>query len=540
MEQSAKQFIQDRLLTKAGGLNPTLMRNIPERFPDFYNTYIKGTELEPLPMSEAIYRLYTGITPACKVEGCNGVPEFWNFKKGYAPYCSMRCAQISPDVNEKRKETQYKKFGGFAFVTEEGYKKAKKTKLERYGNENYLNMEKAKKTKQERYGADNYASVKEKLRKTNLERYGYELNFKSEGFQERSNKIRWAKALEGYKAILAEKGMRWMPDQEFRGWEDRSTNTYKKYFVHCDRCKSITMIDYRLRCLHCFPSKSKTSDLEAELVMFLEAQGIKELKQSFRCLYVCKTNPQEIDIYSSEHKIGLEINSAYFHNAGIKPQGYHQTKTQLALKQGIKLYHIWDIDYWKHQNLIKSMLLNIFNKTPNKLNARDLIIKQPTSQEVIRFLSINHLHGVGRSSTYQSGLYTKDNELVMLITVAKDGELLRLATKKFTIVRGGFSKLFKSLKDKIKYTYAYEDLTPDPQDSVYVKSGLFEYKRTTQPSLLYYNEDLQKVEPRQTYQKHKMKELFEDYNNQPVNQFLLSKKIFPIYTSGNHYYEVKK
>ena len=54
---------------------------------------------------------------------------------------------------------------------EEVKKKAKITKKEKYGDENYVNVEKARKTKQERYGDPGYTN-KEKAMSTNSVRYG--------------------------------------------------------------------------------------------------------------------------------------------------------------------------------------------------------------------------------------------------------------------------------------------------------------------------------------------------------------------------------
>jgi hypothetical protein len=49
--------------------------------------------------------------------------------------------------------------------------KTKKTKLEKYGDENYHNIEKAKKTKLEKYGNENYNNI-EKIKETNVKKYG--------------------------------------------------------------------------------------------------------------------------------------------------------------------------------------------------------------------------------------------------------------------------------------------------------------------------------------------------------------------------------
>jgi hypothetical protein len=52
-------------------------------------------------------------------------------------------------------------------------KKQKQTKLERYGDENFVNIDKMKKTKLLKYNNENYSNI-EKYKKTCLERYGFD------------------------------------------------------------------------------------------------------------------------------------------------------------------------------------------------------------------------------------------------------------------------------------------------------------------------------------------------------------------------------
>jgi len=62
-------------------------------------------------------------------------------------------------------------------------KKIKKTKLERYGSESYVNSEKAKKTCLDKYGVDNVSKSKdviEKIKTTNKEKFGVEWSFQSD------------------------------------------------------------------------------------------------------------------------------------------------------------------------------------------------------------------------------------------------------------------------------------------------------------------------------------------------------------------------
>ena len=95
------------------------------------------------------------------------------------------------DIQEKCKQTMIERYGvnhifkrkdiieknklNFAKNKEEIINKQKQTKLEKYGNENYNNIEKAKITNLERYGVDNpwkNKEVQSKIRKTMQDRYG--------------------------------------------------------------------------------------------------------------------------------------------------------------------------------------------------------------------------------------------------------------------------------------------------------------------------------------------------------------------------------
>ena len=97
-----------------------------------------------------------------------------NIKKYNIYSCSNSCAVF------KNKKTKLERYGDENY---QNIKKTKKTKLERYGDENYNNMEKTKKTNLERYGVVCSLQSKltiEKTKKTNLERYGVEDSRKSE------------------------------------------------------------------------------------------------------------------------------------------------------------------------------------------------------------------------------------------------------------------------------------------------------------------------------------------------------------------------
>ena len=86
----------------------------------------------------------------------------------------------NPDFvrNNLKKTLNY--YGGKYYISIEDCKiKSKQTKLERYGNENFVNPKKAKQTKLERYGDENFVNS-EKAKQTSLSRYGTEYPIQNE------------------------------------------------------------------------------------------------------------------------------------------------------------------------------------------------------------------------------------------------------------------------------------------------------------------------------------------------------------------------
>jgi hypothetical protein len=96
----------------------------------------------------------------------------------YNAYCSECCKNIG---KEKAKKTFLEKYGcEYYLQTTEKQVKSKKTNLEKYGVENSMQCEdvrnKAKQTCLEKYGCENAMQneeIKDKIKKTNLEKYGF-------------------------------------------------------------------------------------------------------------------------------------------------------------------------------------------------------------------------------------------------------------------------------------------------------------------------------------------------------------------------------
>ena len=191
-----------------------LKKCYPEFFDFLLSEYITKYNIT---QSEALYWYFNNISeyPVCKI--CGNKVQYKTFANGYRDFCSRSCLSKSnslkildkygttctltlPEVKEKTIQTLEKHYGkgvthnwkskevqetckntcinlyGEDYARQNQIK-AKETCLERYGNENYRNIEKIKQTCLERYGVTSYTQTTEywkKHNKTCLERYGVE------------------------------------------------------------------------------------------------------------------------------------------------------------------------------------------------------------------------------------------------------------------------------------------------------------------------------------------------------------------------------
>lgn len=164
-------------------------------------------------------------------------------------------------------------------------------------------------------------------------------------------------------------------------------------------------------------------------------------------------NPLELDIYIPEKKIAIEYNGLYWHNENQKDKDYHLLKTESCLKKGIRLIHIFEDEWIRKPEIVKSRLLNIFGKSKYRFYARKCDIREvPVDIEKI-FLDKNHIQGYTKSIVCY-GLYL-NNILISIMSFSNkrkstgytpidgDYELLRFCNFKNFSVVGAASKLLK-------------------------------------------------------------------------------------------------
>ena len=162
-------------------------------------------------------------------------------------------------------------------------------------------------------------------------------------------------------------------------------------------------------------------------------------------------SPKELDIYIPSKKVAVEFNGLYWHSElSGKDKNYHYEKYQDCKKNGIRCIQIFGDEWQNKKDILKSILLSAIGVYKEKYYARKCVVKQIPTKVANEFLDLHHINGSVCTASKAWGLLYK-GELLQVISVGrnrfkKDGktmELLRMATKGFTQVVGGFSKILK-------------------------------------------------------------------------------------------------
>jgi hypothetical protein len=416
-----------------------------------YNSIIEYTLNLNIPFKQKIWHWVNEVA-IHKTCYCGKSLSFkMNWKDGYKEYCSNKCSSNSTKVKEKLKETFKEKYGVEHYSKTDEYKeKYKKSSIIKYGVDNYSKtdeyVKKSKDTYVQKYGIDNYTKTKEYLEKTintNILRYGKTSHTKTEKYKkERKGKSIFK--IEKYRIENFEIAK----DKYYIKYLDNKESLFK-----CDLGKDHTFIintdNYYGRiysnnplCTICYPIELNNSIKEIELQDFIEKNYDNEIIFNYK-------DKLEIDIYLPNLKIGFEFNGIWWHSDRYKTNDYHLNKTNYFKEKEIRIIHIWEDDWVNKKEIIKSQILNIVNKTKNKIWARKCFIKEVSVKDAKLFLEENHLQGFVKSNI-KIGLYYNE-ELVAMMSFDKyegrkkmlecEWNLNRFCVKNYTSVAGAASKL---------------------------------------------------------------------------------------------------
>ena len=146
-----KEFINTKNIINARKLQLNFLNRRPQ-----IKEYLDSRFTDSSGYHETIIRIFKKIyiRPVCPI--CGGRLSFgYDQRSGlyFARHCSRRCKQLDENVRRKQRNTKLTRYGNENFVNIE---KTAKTKEQKYGSKTYNNVEKNKQTKKERYGNENY------------------------------------------------------------------------------------------------------------------------------------------------------------------------------------------------------------------------------------------------------------------------------------------------------------------------------------------------------------------------------------------------
>ncbi len=321
---------------------------------------------------------------------------------------------------------------------------------------------------------------------------------------------------------------------------------YGKYIVNAG-------LHYRGQGLHSSRKCSGVSKEEKLLVKQIRQyyNGTIEFnKKILKCSDNKKEN-KEIDIYFPDFNFGVEYNGLFNHcyfssrNNCLNDKNYHKIKTELAIKQNIKLIHVSSFQFKEKNNIVHSIIKQNLHLFARKLFARKCIVQEIDSKTSNEFLIQNHIQGKANSSV-KLGLFYND-ELVEVMTFGKprmsnkfEWELIRLASKLDTVIIGGANKIFSFFINTYKPTsiisYCDRSLFTG---NIYSKLG-FTFSHNTQPGY-YYVKDGQLLH-RQLFQKHLLKDKLNVFDNTKTEwENMFANGYNRYYDSGNSvFYYISK
>ena len=450
---------------------------------------------------------------------------------------------------EQAKETCIERYGVENVLQLENFSiKSKEIKLEKYGDENYNNRDKAKETILEKYGVEhhlqleefldkmretnlkkygaehaiNNAEVREKMLKTMQEKYGYNYFFESSEFKNEQRE----KSIKTIGEILKKGNLSFDFNSYTTISSGKTWDSHINYEVKCNKCENVFLTIFNRNvpiCRVCNPIKY--SKPEMDIKNLLDELNIEYIQNTKRII-----SPLELDFFIPKFNLALEINGNYYHSeiSGERDKIYHLHKTRLCEREGIKLIHIFDDEIRDRKEIVHSRILNLINKTNNKIYARKCEIKEVSNKDKNEFLNRNHIQGTSVDSI-RYGLYF-NSELVSIMTFSKkrivtgfkeskegEFELNRFCSLINTNVVGGFEKLLSHFKKNNNFTsiISYADCRwsgINSENTVYSKNG-FKFLGQSKPSYFYLNtKDYLNRFHRFTYNKQT---LLKEFNGDP-------------------------
>lgn len=253
--------------------------------------------------------------------------------------------------------------------------------------------------------------------------------------------------------------------------------------------------------------------------------------------------PLELDLYFPEQKIAVEYNGDYWHSYNqleTKDQKHkHSRKADLCESNNITLYQFGSYEWHYKKEIIISMLKHKF-KQDQRVMARKCKIIRIDNRTANEFFNRTHISG-HRPAHIAYGLILNNN-LVSCINfnIYRDTcEIIRYSSELGFTVTGGLSRFLSHfIKDhQPNKIMTYADRRYGTGNG-YIKAG-FSLIKKTKPGYTYLSKLNHKTYARQKFQKHKLKNLLENFDESlSESQNMFNNGYRRLWDAGHYKYEL--
>lgn len=167
----------------------------------------------------------------------------------------------------------------------------------------------------------------------------------------------------------------------------------------------------------CPKCTGQISKAEEEIKQFIEDNCNVEVLSNRRDII---SGGKELDLYIPLMDVAFEYNGMIWHSERFgKDKNYHLKKTEDCLKQGIRLYHIYEYEWLNKKKVVKRKILDILNACDilPKIDSCSCDIRQIKEDAELFFLD-NDIENCNRLSSLYIGAFY-DGKLVAVLTLRK-------------------------------------------------------------------------------------------------------------------------
>jgi hypothetical protein len=256
------------------------------------------------------------------------------------------------------------------------------------------------------------------------------------------------------------------------------------------------------------------SESVREKLLKESSQGEKDIQAFLHSLNIqthskiCQIGDKvhQFDLYDDQTKIAIEYNGEYWHSESAKRgRNYHQDKNRDAETLGIRLIHIFELEWKSKKEQIKGFLKSAFGKNEIRIFARKCEIKKTEKESAREFLNQYHIQGAGPGGFHYGLFY--DQALIAIMTISNHHRIphekimSRWCVKNNITISGGLSRLIEfAMRDlNITEITTWADLRWSTGNG-YLKSG-WELISRIPPDYFYYDASARKIISKQSRRK---------------------------------------